>query len=127
MTANSNCIHCGFCAQNCPVQAIQMKNETPVWKTGCTNCFRCLNLCPVKAIDFSKYALFSGLIGALLMAILCGLALPFGFISVLFGLFFGYFVVCFIFQKTKKFFPVDNGLLLDKKQRIEMTDEEKNL
>lgn len=127
MTSNSNCIHCGFCTQNCPVQAIQMKNESPVWKTGCTNCFRCLNLCPVKAIDFSKYALFSGLIGALLMSILCGIALPFGFISVLFGLFFGYFVGCFIFQKMKKFFPIDKGLLLDKKQRVKITDEEKNL
>lgn len=127
MTANSKCTHCGLCAQNCPVHCIHMKDEKPAWNTGCVNCFRCLNNCPVQAIDISEYALFAGLIGGLIGATVVGTVVPLGFISGFLGLFVGYFAGCFIYQHLRKSFPVDKGLLLEKKERVLITKEEKDL
>lgn len=53
--AKENCISCGKCAKNCPIQAIEMKNGRPNWiKEKCTKCLRCINTCPVEAIEFGK-------------------------------------------------------------------------
>lgn len=52
--ASSKCVHCGWCAQHCPVKSIRFDKQTPHFNTGCIGCFRCVNACPVGAIDYSK-------------------------------------------------------------------------
>jgi len=127
MVANSKCTHCGLCANNCPVHAIQMKDGKPAWNTGCVNCFACLNHCPAGAIDFSWYALLCGAIGAVAGLILLGTFVPLGFISKTLGLFLGFFAGTFIFAKCTRYVNCDNALMLKNKKRVLLTDQEKNL
>lgn len=52
-TVNSSCISCGLCEKNCPVHAIEIKENKPFWVlTKCDNCLRCLHHCPVEAINY---------------------------------------------------------------------------
>jgi len=54
-TVTEDCIHCGFCAKNCPDQAIRMEDGKPVWvKKRCTKCASCINRCPKEAIQYGK-------------------------------------------------------------------------
>ena len=47
------CVGCGLCAKQCPVHAIEIQNEKPVWiKEHCTLCLRCLHLCPKFSIQY---------------------------------------------------------------------------
>ena len=51
--ADFNCNGCGLCAKECPVKAIQMKNNRPFWTHKCESCMRCMNNCPQRAIQTS--------------------------------------------------------------------------
>ncbi len=52
-TVNSSCIGCGLCDKNCPVHAIEMNENKPLWVLPkCDNCLRCLHHCPVEAINY---------------------------------------------------------------------------
>lgn len=52
-TVNSSCINCGLCQKNCPVHAIEMKENKPFWiLPKCDNCLCCLHHCPVEAINY---------------------------------------------------------------------------
>lgn len=44
------CNACGLCARECPLQAIEMKDELPVFGEGCVACGLCVSLCPTQAL-----------------------------------------------------------------------------
>ena len=49
------CLHCGKCAEVCPVGDIVF-NEVPAWKndSSCTCCLSCYHHCPVHAINYGR-------------------------------------------------------------------------
>lgn len=56
--ADEKCNGCGKCVRVCPVDAIKMQNNNPVWsKKQCTHCSACINRCPQEAIQYGKKTL----------------------------------------------------------------------
>ncbi len=51
--AATNCNLCRLCEENCPVKAIQIRDNRPYWTLQCESCMRCINICPQKAIQTS--------------------------------------------------------------------------
>lgn len=49
-----DCTGCGYCAKNCPCQAIVMENNKPVWKENCSFCLKCVHSCPKQAVQNGK-------------------------------------------------------------------------
>ncbi|QGY45275.1 hypothetical protein GM418_16825 [Maribellus comscasis] len=49
--AGNKCDGCRICEKQCPVQAIQIKNNRPFWTKKCESCMHCMNICPRKAIQ----------------------------------------------------------------------------
>jgi Pyruvate/2-oxoacid:ferredoxin oxidoreductase delta subunit len=49
--ASYKCNNCRICEENCPVNAIEIRNGMPFWKYTCESCMRCMNICPRKAIQ----------------------------------------------------------------------------
>lgn len=41
-----DCVGCGVCAKECPVQAIDPANVKKVDKSACISCMRCVSVCP---------------------------------------------------------------------------------
>lgn len=51
MYASESCTACGFCIDQCPVGAIELRDGRPFWTSQCESCMRCMNICPKKAIQ----------------------------------------------------------------------------
>nr|WP_330392038.1 EFR1 family ferrodoxin [Acetitomaculum ruminis] len=47
---SDNCVGCGLCSRECPMQNIEIKNGKAVSNNQCTMCYRCIILCPKQAI-----------------------------------------------------------------------------
>ena len=51
-TINTDCISCGVCADECPVDAIGAGDSKYDIDAGlCTDCGACVSACPVEAIS----------------------------------------------------------------------------
>ena len=48
------CVHCGKCAEICPLQDITLEDGRPKWNGHCTMCMACYHHCPVNAIQYGK-------------------------------------------------------------------------
>ena len=51
----TDCIYCGICARNCPMEAITVDRKAKSWKVDhdkCVMCAICNDKCPKKALDF---------------------------------------------------------------------------
>ena len=54
-TVDDSCTACGSCEKDCPVEAIKMDKNKPVWvKDKCLVCFRCLHRCPSFSIEYKN-------------------------------------------------------------------------
>lgn len=55
LSVEGSCIGCGLCARNCPVSAIEIREQRPVWvKDKCVMCLSCLHHCPKFAIQYGR-------------------------------------------------------------------------
>ena len=52
------CKGCGWCADNCPVNNISIKDGRPVFANECIMCFRCVYGCPINAIESKSLTVF---------------------------------------------------------------------
>ena len=56
------CDLCGLCVQECPVNAIQIKNNQILWNWNCEGCMRCINVCPKQSIQISLVRLLASIL-----------------------------------------------------------------
>lgn len=55
----SECVQCGLCAKECPVDAIDKENTKIVNNKKCISCMRCISVCPNDARKVNRAMLFA--------------------------------------------------------------------
>ena len=64
LAAPERCTSCGTCADNCPAEAITMKDGRPAFDYGeCIRCYCCQELCPPQVIALKRNWLVRALVG----------------------------------------------------------------
>lgn len=58
--STSDCIGCGSCASNCPMNNIKMVDRKPQWGSNCCSCLACYHCCPEHAVQYGKQTLKKG-------------------------------------------------------------------
>ncbi|MCL2081670.1 MAG: 4Fe-4S binding protein [Oscillospiraceae bacterium] len=48
---NDNCISCGVCVPECPVEAIESGDSKYTINDACIDCGACKDVCPTEAIE----------------------------------------------------------------------------
>lgn len=48
------CFYCGACASVCPLDLIDVMDNTVKVREGCTDCGLCADTCPVGAIEIAR-------------------------------------------------------------------------
>jgi uncharacterized protein (DUF362 family)/ferredoxin len=51
--SGKKCISCQRCFENCPVQAIEMRDHAFIHQEKCILCYCCKEICPVHAVEFT--------------------------------------------------------------------------
>lgn len=59
LTISEECIHCGLCIKNCPVENIYEKKGKIKFGLSCNGCMRCVYSCPKVAIKYRHLKFFS--------------------------------------------------------------------
>jgi len=52
--ATDDCIACGKCVKNCPLNNVTLVAGKPRWGDRCTHCMACICGCPAEAIEYGK-------------------------------------------------------------------------
>lgn len=52
--ATDQCVGCGKCEKECPLNNISVNNKEVKWGKNCTHCMACINGCPTGAIEYGK-------------------------------------------------------------------------
>ena len=47
---HNDCVSCGVCVKECPLNNLELQDGRLVQKEKCTLCYRCVNLCPKKSL-----------------------------------------------------------------------------
>ncbi len=48
------CISCGKCVTECPLNNVTLKDGKTVWGKNCTHCMACISICPKTAIEYGR-------------------------------------------------------------------------
>ncbi|AKA70552.1 EFR1 family ferrodoxin [Clostridium scatologenes] len=59
LTISKECVHCGLCIKNCPVENIYEKKGKIKFGLSCNGCMRCVYSCPKVAIKYRHLKFFS--------------------------------------------------------------------
>lgn len=51
-----NCIRCGKCVKECPLNNITLEENRIRWGNRCTHCMACISKCPAEAIEYGKHS-----------------------------------------------------------------------
>ena len=57
---NAECVGCGKCERQCPVNNIEMRSGHPRWGKKCVGCLACYHICPVHAVGYGNATVNKG-------------------------------------------------------------------
>ena len=55
------CTGCGICVQDCPLDAIRLKNKKAFFDDSCSHCGACVRICPENALSLEAIPILEGI------------------------------------------------------------------